>query len=104
MALPDGLIFLDFAQNIALTAVILVAFSQIRARGRALGRVGESALLGVAFGAVLALAMLNPVRVAPGVFFDARATILVLSGFFGGPITTAITALLAGDFRALLGG
>src|SRR5579872_1375070 len=104
MGLSSGSIFLEFAQNIALTAIILVAFSLIRARAAALGRVGEQVSLGFAFGAVLGLAMLNPVQVAPDVYCDARATLLVLSGIFGGPLATMIAAAIAAGLRALIGG
>jgi len=104
MPYPAGSIYLDFAQNVALTAVILVVFSQIRARRAAFGRHGEPALLGIAFGVVMIPVMLHPVAAAPNVFFDASSTLLVLAGLFGGPVTAGIAAASAAVLRVLLGG
>ena len=103
MELAGGSALLNFAQLIAVTAVILVAFSQGRMRIR-LGPISQPAAIGVAFGAIMALTTLNPILVAPGVALDGRGALLVLAGLFGGPISAAVAAVIGFDYRALVEG
>ncbi|MEQ9558197.1 MAG: ATP-binding protein [Rhodospirillales bacterium] len=62
------------------------------------------ALSGLLFGAICVIGMEAPVTIAPGVIFDPRSVIISLSGVFGGPICGVIAALIAGGYRAYLGG
>ena len=61
-------------------------------------------LSGILFGGISILVMAFPVAIEPGVFFDARTIILPLAGVFGGPVTAVVAGLLAGTYRAWLGG
>lgn len=61
-------------------------------------------LSGILFGGISILVMAFPVTIEPGVFFDARTIILPLAGVFGGPVTAVVAGLLAGTYRAWLGG
>src|SRR5579864_264086 len=103
MELPVRAVILDFAQLAALTAVMVVAFSQSEARTK-LGPRRQAAVVGVAFGAIMALTTLNPIVLTPGVTIDGRAALLVLAGLFGGPISTLVAAVIGFDYRALIEG
>ena len=49
--------------------------------------------LGLLFGCVTLLGMVNPVHFAPGLIFDGRSIVLSVAGVLGGGITAAIAAL-----------
>ena len=61
-------------------------------------------VLGVLFGGVVLLGMVNPVNFAPGVFFDGRSIVLAVAGVVGGGLTAAIAAGMAAFYRYQLGG
>ncbi|HBT42286.1 MAG TPA: hypothetical protein DEB21_09795 [Rhodospirillaceae bacterium] len=61
-------------------------------------------LSGLLFGVICVIGMEAPVTIAPGVIFDPRSVIISLSGVFGGPVGGAIAAVIAGGYRAYLGG
>ncbi len=61
-------------------------------------------LSGLLFGGVCVLGMLNPIALAPGVFFDARSVILSMAGLFGGPVVAALSTLIAVAWRLSAGG
>jgi len=60
--------------------------------------------LGLLFGGVTIAGMMMPLHYAPGIIFDGRSIVLTLAGLFGGGICAAIAAVLAGAYRAFLGG
>ncbi|MBR0566749.1 EAL domain-containing protein [Azoarcus sp. L1K30] len=59
---------------------------------------------GLIFGAISVFGMMIPVAIAPGLIFDGRSAVLGMAGFFGGPMVGIIAALIAGSYRAWLGG
>jgi LytS/YehU family sensor histidine kinase len=59
---------------------------------------------GLLFGFVTLMGMLLPVEYEPGIFYDARSTILTAAGLFGGWIAAAVTILIAGAYRIIEGG
>lgn len=61
-------------------------------------------LSGLLFGVICVIGMEAPVTIAPGIIFDPRSVIISLSGVFGGPVGGAIAAVIAGGYRAYLGG
>jgi two-component system sensor histidine kinase/response regulator len=61
-------------------------------------------LLGLLFGGVTLMGMINPVTVAPGIFFDGRSIVLSVAGVVGGGVAAGIAAGLAALFRYQLGG
>jgi diguanylate cyclase (GGDEF)-like protein/PAS domain S-box-containing protein len=65
---------------------------------------GRQVLLGVLFGCVALLGMLNPVVFAPGVIFDGRSIVLAVAGVVGGGVTAFIAAAAAVLYRFYLGG
>jgi len=104
MEIPAGAFLLNLAQNIAMAVFALVALSQLRPRGLPFSRQGATLVLGFVFSAIIVLGMIDPVRLAPGVFVDGRTSLMVLAGFIGGPVTAGVAALASGSFRLWLGG
>src|SRR5579883_694177 len=97
-------VLLSLAQSIALAVFALAALPWLHKRTFPLGRHGGDAVLGAIFGAVVILGMLDPVRIAPGVFIDGRSPLMALAGFIGGPVALAVAAAMADAFRFWLGG
>jgi signal transduction histidine kinase len=104
MDLYFGPILLNLAQNIALAVFALVALPWLHKRKFPLGKHGAAAVLGLIFGIVIVLGMLDPVRIAPGVIVDGRSALMALAGFIGGPLSAVVAAVLADGFRIWLGG
>ncbi|HBC09123.1 MAG TPA: hypothetical protein DC046_16300 [Rhodospirillaceae bacterium] len=89
------------AASLLLSLCLLYAFiAQRWPNGELTGKI----LSGLLFGAICVIGMEAPVAIAPGVIFDPRSVIISLSGVFGGPICGAIAAVIAGGYRAYLGG
>lgn len=61
-------------------------------------------LAGVWFGSACIVGMLMPIVAQAGVIFDARTVVLSMAALFGGPLVAAIAGVLAGGYRAWLGG
>ena len=94
---------INLINNIAFL-VALVAAGQIviaRFHQNALSR---ESLLGLLFGGVTLLGMLNPVNFLPGVIFDGRSIVLSVAGVVGGGLTAGIAASMAAIYRYQLGG
>ena len=89
----------NLAFLIALVAVgqIVLARFQKHTQGRQL-------LLGLLFGSVALLGMVNPVTFSPGLIFDGRSIVLSMAGIVGGGLTAAIAACFATAYRVQLGG
>lgn len=60
--------------------------------------------IGIVFGLCAALLMIMPVEFEPGIIGDARGAPILMSGILGGPVAAAVTAVVAGGTRYLLGG
>jgi PAS domain S-box-containing protein len=97
-------LFVTFGQQIGILAIVATGLSALQKRPGAVSRQTVQLTAGLLFGAAAVLAMQEPVRLVPGVMFDARNVVLGVSGLFGGPIAAAIAAALAGAYRAWLGG
>lgn len=67
-------------------------------------RLSRGVLDGILFGLVAIAGMLYPVTLMPGVIFDGRSVVISMAGLFGGALSAGIAALLAGAYRAWLGG
>ncbi len=65
---------------------------------------GTRVISGVMFGVFAIIGMSLPVQLMPGIIFDGRSVILSLSGLFGGPLTAAISAVMAAVYRIMIGG
>ncbi|MEQ8832315.1 MAG: response regulator [Alphaproteobacteria bacterium] len=99
--------YIPFLANIGVLALLAWAVSIY---GRELSgnvrgtRFWFSLLIGVGFGATAALLMNIPIEFEPGIFGDARAVPVLLSGIFGGPVAALVSGAIAGGMRILLGG
>ena len=61
-------------------------------------------ILGVLWALAVWAAMFNHYAIKPGVVFDCRSIILVLSGMFGGPLTVSLPTIVAVACRCYIGG
>ncbi len=61
-------------------------------------------MVGLLFGVVSVVGMLNPFELAPGVIFDARSVILPMAGVFGGIVSASVSVAIAVAYRLFLGG
>ena len=59
---------------------------------------------GATLGGSIIVSMLLAVQLVPGIYFDLRTSLLLISGIFGGIPALAVTLPLALAFRAYLGG
>ncbi|HEY0123775.1 MAG TPA: diguanylate cyclase [Rhizobium sp.] len=64
----------------------------------------KSLAVGLLFGLGGILSMSDPIRWTPGVFHDGRSILLVLAPIYGGPIGTAVAAMMMGFYRVAVGG
>lgn len=94
---------IDLIKGVALMLALslLHSFNLRLWRGR---RVAERISSGLLFGAICVAGMMMPIQFSTGVIFDARSVVLGMAGLFGGPLTGAIAATVAGGYRAWLGG
>jgi len=89
----------NIAFLIALAAIGQIVFARFQKGSRS-----RQVLLGVVFGCVALLGMVNPVNFAPGLIFDGRSIVLSVAGVVGGGLAAAIAASLAAAYRWQLGG
>ena len=61
-------------------------------------------VLGLLFGAICVIAMLNPISPEPGIFFDGRSVVLSMAALFNGPLVAGVAGLIAGFYRIWIGG
>jgi len=93
--------------ELILNASLLVALSSLYnllARVRKDSEIWVKILAGLVFGGVAIAGMKIPFHYAPGVIYDGRSIVLAMAGLFGGGVTTLVSILVAGIFRASLGG
>lgn len=92
----------EFAKAVALLLALslIQGFIVRRWPHEFLGRI----LSGLLFGGICVIGMETPIQVAPGVIFDARSVVLSMSGLFGGPVVGITAGIVAGGYRAWLGG
>lgn len=61
-------------------------------------------VLGLLFGAICVISMLNPISPDPGIFFDGRSVVLSMAALFNGPVVAGVAGLIAGIYRIWVGG
>jgi signal transduction histidine kinase len=96
--------FLSLLNNLSIFIVLIVGYSFLIDRLERYAPTIRQGALGVLFGLVAIGSMHIKIPVAEGVIVDQRNAIVVLSGAFGGPVTAIVAAIMAGSFRAYLGG
>jgi PAS domain S-box-containing protein len=97
------MIFISLINNIALLVAISILYSFILRKWYYETKTHQI-ISGFLFGCVTIVCMLNPFVWIEVVIFDGRSIIISVAGFFGGPLTAAITAIIAAGFRIYLGG
>jgi diguanylate cyclase (GGDEF)-like protein/PAS domain S-box-containing protein len=90
--------------NVAVVMLVLVGWGQARTRMHGLSRAVRRALFGVTMGVGAAATMMMSAEFAPGMHVDMRATLLAVSGFFGGALAASISLILALAWRIGMGG
>ena len=93
----------DLINNIAFL-IALVATGQLVVAREYANPLHRHILLGLLFGGVALLGMVNPVHFSPGVQFDGRSIVLAVAGVVGGGVVAAIAAAVAALYRYQLGG
>lgn len=97
------MIVLTLVQNVSMLVAISVLLVLITRR---LGHntFPTRVLSGLLFGAAVMAGMATPLRIVPGIIFDARSVLLAVAGFSGGPFVGLIAGAVAVAYRIALGG
>jgi diguanylate cyclase (GGDEF)-like protein/PAS domain S-box-containing protein len=90
--------------NLAVVAMVLIGWNALSEAVGRRGRLTRSVIFGMAMAAGTLGSMSMGFEVTPGVFFDLRNTVLVVSGLFGGVPAAILTAACALAYRIWLGG
>jgi diguanylate cyclase (GGDEF)-like protein/PAS domain S-box-containing protein len=90
--------------NVAVVAFCVSVWTQLRDVFERFGPRAVAAGFGLIMGLGAIAAMVFPVHLTPGTFFDLRTCMLALAGFFGGPLSGAIALALAFSYRLWMGG
>ncbi len=88
-------------------ATLLVALSALYgliSRFKKDGTLQVKLLAGLLFGLMAIAAMKMPFHYKEGVIYDGRSIVLAMAGLFGGGTTSMVSMVLAGAYRASLGG
>jgi len=94
---------INLINNIAFLVALLAAGQLVVSRFHE-SSLKRHLLLGILFGGVTLLGMVNPVTFAPGLIFDGRSMVLSVAGVVGGGGAAAIAAGMAAVYRYQLGG
>mgnify|MGYP000897598990 FL=1 len=95
--------FSQLINNIALLLSLSILYSLIAAKWDYSTK-RHRILSGLLFGIVSIAGMMMPLTLMPGIIFDGRSIILSIAGFFGGPVTASIAAVMSAAFRIYKGG
>jgi diguanylate cyclase (GGDEF)-like protein/PAS domain S-box-containing protein len=90
--------------NLAVVALFIVAWGYLHGRIDRLPRAARDAVFGLLMGSGAVASMLLSVEVERGFLFDLRGSLVVIAGFFGGPLAMIISAGIAAACRVALGG
>lgn len=90
--------------NLAIIAIVVSICSQIKDPADSDGRRLRTLFLSVlAAGGTIAV-MASQFEIRPGILADLRVTVIVISGFFGGPFVGIAAAIAGAGYRLWLGG
>lgn len=95
--------FIELAQNLALLLALSFLYS-ILIRMPRVNKNWNRILSGLLFGIIAIMGMMIPVQYAPGIIYDGRSIVMAMAGLFGGGIASAVSIVLAGAYRAQIGG
>lgn len=97
-------LFISLLQNTAILISTVLFYDYLWIQGEAMRRWYGKILAGLLIAFIGYLLMLTPWIIQPGLFFDTRSILLVISGFFIGPIPTLVAATVLSVLRLLIGG
>jgi signal transduction histidine kinase len=95
--------YISILNNITLLVSLAVIYSFL-IRHTAKNALSYQLLSGLLFGIVAIVGMMNSVPAIEGIVFDGRSIVLVVAGMFGGPVTAAVSALIAAGYRIFMRG
>ncbi len=101
---PGSTIFFALFSNLAIFIVLVAVYGFLLGPLKQVSSRQRQAVLGLVFGLTAIGCMHARIPVAEGVIVDQRNAVVAISAIFGGPLSAGITALLAGAYRAYLGG
>jgi diguanylate cyclase (GGDEF)-like protein/PAS domain S-box-containing protein len=90
--------------NLTSVALIISLWAHISYKFYRLSKRQLKLYFGITLGICVVTSMLLSVPLLPGLFFDLRVSLMLISAVFGGPISIAVTAVSAAVFRFCLGG
>ncbi len=97
-------IILSLIQNVSLLLVFSLIYDYFWSRHKKPKGILFKIVAGIILGGFAILLMLTPWEMMPGVVFDVRSALLVISGLFFGIIPTLIAMITAAIYRFLLAG
>lgn len=97
-------LFVALLNNLAIFIALVAVYRYLLVRFGRPTRPGNQLLYGLVFGLFAMGCMMARIPVFEGVIVDQRNAVVALSGAFGGPLAALVSALMAGSFRAILGG
>jgi len=100
-------LLIHIAQNIALLFALTYGYSLLWLRLKRLDRLNHylhRVTIGVLFGIIAVLAMLDPIPLAPGSFMDGRNVMITLVGVIEGPLAALVAAIIVIVARLGIGG
>ncbi len=97
-------IFIDLGQNIAVALSLVFIFSLIRSYLTQFSDSIYQVSMGVLFGLIALIGMLNPIHITTGVIIDGRIVVVALAGLFGGWRAALIALSMTSAYRIYLGG
>jgi PAS domain S-box-containing protein len=97
------MIVAEIIYNLSILAVLIVLSNSLDDRFDR-SRLSGKVLQGLLFGTIALVAMTYPFHYAEGIIFDGRSIVVSIGTVFFGPITGAITMLMAGAYRVWMGG
>ncbi|MBT8338617.1 MAG: PAS domain S-box protein [Desulfatitalea sp.] len=93
----------DLTNNISLI-IVLCLFYRLTFYKWKHFKIPQEVIIGILFGSIAVIGMLNPLRFAEGIIFDGRSIVISLAGIFGGAPAAILAAILAGAYRIWIGG
>lgn len=99
-----SLLFCGLFDNLAVFIVLITAYSYLYRFFATCRPLYHHLSMGLVFAAAAIICMKLKIPVYEGVVFDQRNAVIILSGFFGGPLASLICVTLAVIYHVSLGG
>lgn len=97
------MIIQELLHSVALLTLLCLAQRLLILKWRGTATAGQL-LSGLLFGAAATVGMLLAIRLAPGIFFDARTVVLAVASMLGGPVVGLAAGAITSAARLWIGG